>query len=389
MELVCSAGISKISIKAKEKHGIVVRIVRMTLTREFDYFLARAVGGDAVTLLDSLEGGAASKIEIPIDGVRGDMRLKGEKGDDVTITNVMGVKVTGKSANSGDEDEGERATAEMVFDFPFTVEAWKWFGQNVAGRAHVTFTKAQLELGLGVTDGKSSPPAAKNPLDRAVDADGKKPHPLIAAAAAQASGTLTQEHVDAVREYVESRRSGDTEEQGAETPEDAERLRDERLAREHEERFAAQVDEILGKAEVREDDSSTSSETDFVVELSYRGMTFSFTGESEQVARAVARNALLTMLAEEADRDPARAAEIEKLTAEQAEDDRKTKKALLKVPTGSKKKREPKAKGEARPAPATPAPETPAPETPAVDPTDLCFDDCTISHQHTEKRIAF
>lgn len=211
MNLECSAGIAKIAIKAKEENGIVTRTVRMTLVREFDALIARAIGGDAKDLLESLRSKSCVKVEIALDGVIGNCKLDGEKGDSVVIKGATGVKAIGKVAKKEDEDP----KIELVFEFPFLLAAWTFFGQNVGSRATLLFTKQQLDL----------PQTEKKPRKQKFES---------------LAGGSNGAPVDGVADHV-------AEEQAvAETPDEAEELRGERLAKEEADR-QAEIDRLAAE----------------------------------------------------------------------------------------------------------------------------------------------
>lgn len=297
MNLECTAGISKIAIKAVEEDGIVARIVRMTLAREFDSIIASAIGGDAYTLLDALREHSASKVEIPIDAVSGECRLEGEQGDAVTIKLVKGVKAIGKAPGK----EESEPTVELVFDFPFQIEAWAFFGRNVSARVALVFTKTQLELpgtapaahAAGAKE-KTGGPAVVEALDRlkASVPDGTKLSIL-------AGG----KSVVVVDKRSAAEIAADTEEQAAETPEEAEALRAERLARERAEseptpsafvaaRYAAIEGEILVSA-------PAADLGDFLARYETPVSIIEALGETEEAAREALRVKLFAKFAED------------------------------------------------------------------------------------------
>jgi hypothetical protein len=237
MELETSAGIAKITIKAKEKAGIVTRIMRMTLVREFDALIARALGGDARELLDSLGSQGCTKVEIPIDGIKGEIRLKGEKGDDVTIKSVTGVKAVGK-VGKGEDSE---TTIELVFDFPFALSAWTFLGQNVSGRAELLFTESQLEL---PKTEKAKTPRKPRVVDMTPLAGGSNGLPEGVTMGADPLTASLADHVEAAEEQ-----------RAAATPEEAEALREQRLADEAEGDRRAEIERL--EAEQKQDIKAT------------------------------------------------------------------------------------------------------------------------------------
>ncbi len=228
MDLACSAGITKIAIKATEDDGIVTRTVRMTLAREFDWLISSAIGGDASTLREALMQHSCSKVEIPIDAISGECRLIGERGEEVLVKMVSGVKAVGKAGKADDADPAP--TVELIFDFPFQLAAWDFFGKNVGGRAEVTFTKQQLDLpGTEKTPAAGKEKPRGTVLERAVDT-------IVGATAG--GGTLSAIGLDGKKTVIakDGERVGpapaETEEQAAASPEEAESLRAARLEQE-------------------------------------------------------------------------------------------------------------------------------------------------------------
>lgn len=224
MDLECTAGITKIAIKASEDDGIVSRVVRMTLTREFDGLIAAAIGGDAPKLRESLRSHAASKVEIPIDAIAGECLLQGEMGDEVKIKLVQGVKATGKAPKAEDENP----SVELVFDFGFQLAAWDFFGKNVGSRAVMKFTQAQTEIDF-------PPPPANG--TKAHASEGKTVAAIAARLkAAVPEGATMSVIVGGKKTVLVDKRSpaeiAADDEQSAATPEEAEALRETRLAAE-------------------------------------------------------------------------------------------------------------------------------------------------------------
>lgn len=139
MDLKCAAEIQKVSISVKEKDGLILRMCKVVLAREFDDLIAAAIGTDAKRTRASLTTGGLESAVMPIGAlmVSGDFVADGER---VTIGRMMGTKATGKfGAETG-------PTVLLEFEFAYSDEVWIFLGRNVGGVAEVAFTRRQLEL---------------------------------------------------------------------------------------------------------------------------------------------------------------------------------------------------------------------------------------------------
>jgi len=150
MELEAEMEITKVAVKAKLVDAQVVRKMTVTLKREFDIFLARAIGGDAKELLDALSSGGAEKVQIPIDTVIASLNLHvggsgvtgTAKEDKVSIGRCFGKKAVATEAKT----EDTKPSIALDFEFLFDERAWAWFGRNVGGFATVDIKPSQLTL---------------------------------------------------------------------------------------------------------------------------------------------------------------------------------------------------------------------------------------------------
>lgn len=153
MEIECQAVIKKVDLTAKLKKSVMVRLMRIRLEREFDPFMARAIGGDAQDILEQLKARTQEKAIIPIDAVvaRLDLNIaaggsKTDKDDRVTIPSCVGRKATATAPAEDDEDL--QPTIILEFEFAFDDKAWAWFGRNCGGFADVSIGEAQQKLKL-------------------------------------------------------------------------------------------------------------------------------------------------------------------------------------------------------------------------------------------------
>jgi hypothetical protein len=298
IELTCVATIRDVALKAKTSDGVTTRKMRMRLEREFDDEIAAALGTDAIKARALLKSGALAKAEMPLDAIKASALLKNVESAVVKLPLIVGLKAIGKAPDSLDGDTPP--SISMLFEFVYTREALVWFGESFGGTAEITITPQQLEL-LKDTRKPGEP-------------TGKKPHPLIAAAAAQAMGTLTKEHVDAARAYVDDRRDiagggSDDDRANAASPEEAEAARAERIAREKAdqraaegERFAPEIIAAADEAEARFTFMEAECESGPYVVAQFESPTHKMEadGDDREDARLNLRFKLMTVLTADA-----------------------------------------------------------------------------------------
>jgi hypothetical protein len=200
-----------------------------------------------------------------------------------------------------------------------------------------------------------------------------------------------------------SKADAPTDEQiAAASPEEAERMRADRLAAEkadvaaevRSQRLAALIAPLLEKIVVSGDATKVAK-----VDLVHNGKPFTCEGDGETAQEAidVVREKLFDIYGPQVD---AELAEIERLALEQATDVQKTP-TLLKAPKGGKGKKKIKVVDkDDKPIQTGDAPDGDAPPpasdllseinaTAAAAPGELCTPTCEINHTHTEERTAF
>ena len=168
-EIGIAASIEKVTVSAKAKDGVVLRMCRVTLAREFDDLIASALKGDARKALSGLRDGGMSKVVLPIDSIRAEAKFIAMD-DRCTVPVLKGIKAVGEAP----EDEDDVPHIKLEFEFVFSTEAWIFLGRNVAGVAQVTFRKTQEEFAFAAR-GKVVEINTVN-LPSADDEDGDEAH---------------------------------------------------------------------------------------------------------------------------------------------------------------------------------------------------------------------
>jgi hypothetical protein len=177
-----------------------------------------------------------------------------------------------------------------------------------------------------------------------------------------------------------------TEEQAtAATPEEAEQLRDSRLAEEKATRaFDALVIgdgiELFDGTEWKPATVEAKAEHNFTVgehiyDVSNHGVSWRPAATWQDV------------VAESQERE--RQSQIAALAADQAEDEQETAKRLLKAPPRKPRNKIVNEKDEPIVPPEETAPPAAEAQPEEIPPADLCLEDCAIEHEHTETRTAF
>jgi hypothetical protein len=316
--------------------------------------------------------------------------MTGEKGDEVVIKGVTGVKAVGKAA-AGDDDNPR---VELVFAHPFQLTAWDYYGQNVSSRVNVLFANRQLDLNL---DGRATREAAKADAEKT-----RKPTQTTLNEAAERIGKKIGAKVSLnVLSGGKGGRSIDNDErdeQDAESPEEAEKLREQRLAREREDRITNAVGAALAKVKF---DRTGKSPDKRKAMLKFGKVEIVERAPTDEKALAKVSKAVRKLI--EADEAAARAkaadnlrkAEVAKLAKEQAADDKATKKRTLTVPKGAPKPKSHKSTASADVSPPSSGAEVEgaggsgeAPPAPGGDGPE-CEPGCSLSHVHSKGWTAF
>lgn len=146
IDITLSAQVSKVGARvvvAKDS-GLIRRIVKLTLAREFDVEIAAALGKDAKKTLALLEVGSITKASIPIDGIVATGDLKSIHGA-CHIGELRGVKAE-CTADTG--EDGLPPAIALEFEFDMAPEPWMFVGNNLSVQAVVTIRSLQLDNGI-------------------------------------------------------------------------------------------------------------------------------------------------------------------------------------------------------------------------------------------------
>jgi hypothetical protein len=194
-------------VKVKEDGAFVFRTVRMALELEFNSDAANTIGGAAADALDHLIDGGMTKIVLPIDAISARGVLEGKTR--IALDRITGVKATA-SVGKAKEDEAAPLKLKLEFDFPFDAAAWAMLGAEAGSFIGVTLTRNQLDL-PGTAKLPATPLPPPPPLQPAKDSGKKRK------AGGARSTAITNVRLDP---------------QDADTPEEAEAVREQRLREE-------------------------------------------------------------------------------------------------------------------------------------------------------------
>lgn len=141
-DLQYRARLTKVVPYVHETLAHVSRRIEMTLTREFDGFVASGIGHAAKEALAALKSEAMISCKLPITAFVMRGTLKGAHGSSVKLEEAHGVSAVakrGKEGKNGEEDEPP--VIELLFDLPFTKELWLFLGEEFGGWADVELRK--------------------------------------------------------------------------------------------------------------------------------------------------------------------------------------------------------------------------------------------------------
>lgn len=142
IDITIGAQISKVNGAVVVKEGVIRRTVVVTLAREFDLVLAKALGKPAQKALDMLESGSLAEVTIPMDAIEATAVFRAS-GDEVKIIGLRGVAC---KAKAGDHEKDEPCTARLTFEFDWTKDAWVFLGWNLSAMAEVEIASTQSEM---------------------------------------------------------------------------------------------------------------------------------------------------------------------------------------------------------------------------------------------------
>jgi hypothetical protein len=205
------AEVMSAKVKVTEDGNFKFRMVRMVLVRDFDDEAAAIIGGDSRIALDCLRQRGMTKAILPIDAVSARGVLVGK--ERIEIERISGMKVT-CSLGKAKEDEAAPIKVKLEFEFKFQKEAFALLGDETGDTVSLTLTRNQLDL----------PGTSKTPLTAAAPpaetkANGKKTRTPRAKLGTKSSHGA--DRAEAAGEIIDP--------QDADTPEEAEELRAQRM----------------------------------------------------------------------------------------------------------------------------------------------------------------
>ena len=156
IDITFEAEINKVSVGVIAKDGVVRRICKLVLAREFDTLICHGLKGDALKALRSLEQGGLTEATLPIDGIiaSGTFRAALSPMAEVTVPDLRGVLAKGKAG----KDTDHPPTIKLGFEFDWSEQSWLFLGRNCSAHAEVTIKSRQIEMAFPV----GAPGKAKN-----------------------------------------------------------------------------------------------------------------------------------------------------------------------------------------------------------------------------------
>jgi hypothetical protein len=139
VDLEFDAEIQGVSVTAKAKDGVVRRICRVKLAREFDSLIADALGTAAKKAREHLADRSLKQVIIPMDALAVSGVLKTLGGNKVDVPLMRGIKA---KASIG-KDEDDPVTVKLDFEFDLIDEVWVFLGRNLSAYAQVTLSRLQ------------------------------------------------------------------------------------------------------------------------------------------------------------------------------------------------------------------------------------------------------
>jgi hypothetical protein len=165
-DLQYRARLTKVVPYVKETLAHVERRIEMTLTREFESFVAAGIGKAARDALEALKAEAMISCKLPITAFVMKGTLKGAHGNVVALEAAKGITAVAKKGKEGkDGEDNEPPSIDLTFDLPFTKEIWLFLGEEFGGWADVELRKVarpQREL-FGDDEGEEAKPAKEKP----------------------------------------------------------------------------------------------------------------------------------------------------------------------------------------------------------------------------------
>jgi hypothetical protein len=139
----------------------VIRTCRMGLEAMLDSGIAQSVGGNfGVDALQALRDLTTTKVEFPIDAITARAELVGLPGTDpISLEEVTGIKAVASVKKPKADGASEPPMVKLEFDFPFSDGAWLFLGKNSGAWIQLTLYRAEKQLELPT----ATKPSADNP----------------------------------------------------------------------------------------------------------------------------------------------------------------------------------------------------------------------------------
>jgi hypothetical protein len=154
MNIDCTfaAEISNVAVKVTDKDGVVRRICKLVLAREFDDVLGLGLGLPAVAAgaMRALKKNDLSQVVVPLDAIPAvTATLKGADGLECTIPALHAVRARAKA---GDDDT--EPTVKIEWTFEWSEKPWVFLGRYSALTVTVTLRSIQTEMEFPPAPGK-------------------------------------------------------------------------------------------------------------------------------------------------------------------------------------------------------------------------------------------
>jgi hypothetical protein len=142
IDMEFDAEIQSVTVSAKHKDGVVRRICRVRLAREFDFMIAEALGSAAKKVREHLADRGLKEATIPMDALAVSGVLKTLGGNKVDVPLMRGLKAKAKAG----KEEDDPCTVRLDFEFDLIDEVWVFLGRNLSAYAQVTLSRLQQEF---------------------------------------------------------------------------------------------------------------------------------------------------------------------------------------------------------------------------------------------------
>jgi hypothetical protein len=247
--------LKRVEVEPADDGPAVKRIVKVKVECDLETDIARAIAGDfGLESYKALRELTTTKVEFPIDGITATGTMFGGVGASVDIAEITGIKASatakkpkakpasddGGEEQSGGTGEPAKPTVVMQLQFPYSDEVWIFLGRNGGAWVDLTLNRAQQKLpfpeaesgtdGSGNSEAKSPRPRQSNLFANGLSEEQKSKlrevGRQIGDAAAERLGKVLPMTAPSDDEPSEDERDVN---QVADTPEEAEELRAQRL----------------------------------------------------------------------------------------------------------------------------------------------------------------